>query len=247
MAQEVLAPSSVQVEDDTGTIIDPQVLNEFLGLTALSTDASDNLQIDVAASSGSVDVSSLPSLPAGTNNIGDVDVVSLPSLPSGANSIGTVGIDSPLDGSNNVNVAIQADNTSGGGDVGILDTSDTAIDPAIKGNQWLDIMNQGTIAGGNTGHQGSGDNATVYTVPAGTTAYLVSGVVADNGSGGNAPVVLEIRDDGGTSVGYLCLSYARANTESTWSGKPILLPAGYDVYLNNADAGAAGSCTVIEV
>ena len=37
---------------------------------------------------GDVDVTSLPSLPAGTNNIGDVDIAS--ALPAGTNSIGTV-------------------------------------------------------------------------------------------------------------------------------------------------------------
>ena len=42
--------------------------------------------------SGSVGVSSLPALPAGTNNIGDVDVLSLPALPAGTNNIGDVDV-----------------------------------------------------------------------------------------------------------------------------------------------------------
>jgi len=37
-------------------------------------------------------VSSLPSLPAGDNNIGNVDVVTLPALPAGDNNIGNVDI-----------------------------------------------------------------------------------------------------------------------------------------------------------
>ena len=37
-------------------------------------------------------VSSLPSLPAGDNNIGNVDVVTLPTLPAGNNNIGNVDI-----------------------------------------------------------------------------------------------------------------------------------------------------------
>jgi len=37
-------------------------------------------------------VSSLPSLPAGDNNIGNVDVVSLPALPAGDNNIGNVDV-----------------------------------------------------------------------------------------------------------------------------------------------------------
>jgi hypothetical protein len=39
-----------------------------------------------------VDVTRLPALPAGTNNIGDVDVLSLPALPSGTNNIGDVDV-----------------------------------------------------------------------------------------------------------------------------------------------------------
>ena len=46
---------------------------------------------------GDVDVTSLPSLPAGSNNIGDVDIAS--ALPAGTNSIGTVVVGSvaPVD------------------------------------------------------------------------------------------------------------------------------------------------------
>jgi hypothetical protein len=42
------------------------------------------------ANIGDVDVLSLPSLPAGNNNIGDVDVASLPALAAGTNTIGLV-------------------------------------------------------------------------------------------------------------------------------------------------------------
>ena len=41
---------------------------------------------------GDVDVLSLPALPAGSNNIGDVDVLTLPSIPAGGNTIGSVGV-----------------------------------------------------------------------------------------------------------------------------------------------------------
>ena len=41
---------------------------------------------------GDVDVLTLPALSAGTNNIGDVDVLSLPALPAGANNIGDVDV-----------------------------------------------------------------------------------------------------------------------------------------------------------
>lgn len=39
-----------------------------------------------------VDVTRLPALPAGTNNIGDVDVLTLPALPAGNNNIGDVDV-----------------------------------------------------------------------------------------------------------------------------------------------------------
>jgi hypothetical protein len=39
-----------------------------------------------------VDVTRLPALAAGTNNIGDVDVLSLPALPAGTNNIGDVDV-----------------------------------------------------------------------------------------------------------------------------------------------------------
>lgn len=45
-----------------------------------------------ATVSGTVGVSSLPSIPAGANAIGSVGVTSLPSIPAGANAIGTVGV-----------------------------------------------------------------------------------------------------------------------------------------------------------
>lgn len=45
-----------------------------------------------ATVSGTVGVSSLPALPAGSNAIGSVDVDSLPALPAGSNAIGTVGV-----------------------------------------------------------------------------------------------------------------------------------------------------------
>lgn len=64
-------------------------------------DATNGLDVDVtrlpslpAGSNniGDVDVLTLPSIPAGSNNIGDVDVLTLPSLPAGSNNIGDVDI-----------------------------------------------------------------------------------------------------------------------------------------------------------
>lgn len=49
-----------------------------------------------------VDVTRLPALPAGTNNIGDVDVLTLPALPAGSNNIGDVDVASIAAGDNNI-------------------------------------------------------------------------------------------------------------------------------------------------
>lgn len=51
------------------------------------SDAGGSLTVD-----GSVAVSSLPALAAGTANIGDVDVLTLPALPAGTNNIGDVDV-----------------------------------------------------------------------------------------------------------------------------------------------------------
>jgi hypothetical protein len=44
-----------------------------------------------------VTIATLPSLPAGTNNIGDVDVLTLPALPAGTNAIGKLAANSGID------------------------------------------------------------------------------------------------------------------------------------------------------
>jgi hypothetical protein len=49
-----------------------------------------------------VDVTRLPALAAGTNNIGDVDVLSLPAIPAGNNNIGDVDVASIAAGDNNI-------------------------------------------------------------------------------------------------------------------------------------------------
>ena len=55
-----------------------------------------------AANGLDVDVTRLPALAAGTNNIGDVDVLTLPALPAGTNNIGDVDILSIAAGDNNI-------------------------------------------------------------------------------------------------------------------------------------------------
>jgi hypothetical protein len=64
----------------------------------VQVDASGHLQVDVITApaivvSGTVNVLALPSIPAGSNNIGDVDVLTLPSIPAGTNRVGSAGIE----------------------------------------------------------------------------------------------------------------------------------------------------------
>lgn len=64
-------------------------------LEAILNDIEADTTVIAGAVSGTemqVDVITMPSLPAGTNNIGDVDVLSLPTLPVGDNNIGNVDI-----------------------------------------------------------------------------------------------------------------------------------------------------------
>jgi hypothetical protein len=62
------------------------------GATAAALTAAGALIGGDAANGLDVDVTRLPALPAGNNNIGDVDIVTLPALPAGANTIGNVGV-----------------------------------------------------------------------------------------------------------------------------------------------------------
>ena len=65
----------------------PLIIGQTAGGILIPILVDDNGVVSVSAA-----VSSLPSLPAGDNNIGNVDIVSLPSLPAGNNNIGNVDI-----------------------------------------------------------------------------------------------------------------------------------------------------------
>lgn len=113
----------------SGAIIDSTLedLTDSAGANHADGDAvqlrvNDNGRLYVEA--GNVGVSSLPSLPAGGNNIGNVDVASLPSLVAGTNVIGKVRQHThETDGNafhSNVNVTatISASQQLGGGGTG---------------------------------------------------------------------------------------------------------------------------------
>ncbi len=68
------------------------IANDSTGIIALTTSTASigKLAANSGVDIGDVDVTSLPALPAGTNNIGDVDVLTLPAIPAGTNTIGKV-------------------------------------------------------------------------------------------------------------------------------------------------------------
>jgi hypothetical protein len=132
-----------------------------------------------------VDVTRLPALPAGTNNIGDVDVLTLPALPAGTNNIGDVDIASIAAGDNNIgNVDVltvpadpfgaNADAASATGSIsaklrfiaatGIPITSIAAGDNNI-GN--VDVLSLPALAAG-ANNIGDVDVLTLPALPAGT-------------------------------------------------------------------------------
>ena len=97
----------------------------------LTGDATNGLDVDVTRlpalpagtnNIGDVDVLTLPSLPAGTNNIGDVDVLTLPALPTGANTIGSVAAitTSVTPGTAAANLGKAEDAVHASGDVGVM-------------------------------------------------------------------------------------------------------------------------------
>lgn len=67
-----------------------QRLTSLIALLPTSLGAQGALKVEGVASGTAqpVSLASLPTLAAGTNNIGDVDVLTLPALPTGTNNIG---------------------------------------------------------------------------------------------------------------------------------------------------------------
>jgi len=133
-------------------------------------------------------VDTLPSLPAGTNNIGDVDVLTLPagtvagssSLPAGTNNIGDVDILSIAAGDNNignVDVVTLPSLPAGSNAIGKL-TANSGVDIG-------DVDVTSIAAGENHLGEVGGKLATVsgsFTRPADTTAYTAGDVVSNSTS-----------------------------------------------------------------
>lgn len=175
----------------------------------LISDASGRLHVNVGAlpsipagtnNIGDVDVLSLPALPAGTNNIGDVDVLTLPALPAGTNNIGDVDV---------LSVPAPLNVTGGGVELGAL-----RVTLANDSTGLLSIDDNGgsiTVDGTVTANLAAGTNnigdVDVLTLPnvtlaAGTNTNEVVGDAAHDAAVAGNPVLVgvEARSSDGTAV-----------------------------------------------
>jgi hypothetical protein len=99
----------------------------------------------VSATNGlKVDVATLPTLPAGTNNIGDVDVLTLPALPAGAATIGAVNQAGAWSVSISGSVTVSAHNVTNAGTFVVQENG-----AALTSLQLMDdiILSQGSALG----------------------------------------------------------------------------------------------------
>ena len=85
----VSVTGSVALPTGASTLAEQQSQTMQQIAAAASLAILDNI---VAGSEAQVDVVTLPSIPAGSNNIGDVDVLTLPAIPAGTNNIGDVDV-----------------------------------------------------------------------------------------------------------------------------------------------------------
>lgn len=124
-----------------------------------------------------VDVTRLPALPAGTNNIGDVDVLTLPALPAGTNNIGDVDILSIAAGDNNignVDIVTLPALPAGTNNIGDVDVLTVPAPLNVVGGGTEAAALRVTLASDSTGVLSIDDNGGSLTVD-GTVA--VSGTV----------------------------------------------------------------------
>lgn len=187
-----------------------------------------------------VDVTRLPALPAGSNNIGDVDVLTLPALPAGSNNIGDVDILSIAAGDNNI------------GNVDIV-TMPAISGTVINGGGTIGLLQAGTVSMLSAGTVSMLSAGTVSMVNAGTIDMLKAGTVVVT----SLPSISGTVINGGGTIGLLqagtvTLSHGktRAGTSVSLSatGTAIASPgAGTSIKVvtcNLTAAGTAGTCVV---
>lgn len=192
-----------------------------------------------------VDVTRLPALPAGTNNIGDVDVLTLPALPAGTNNIGDVDILSIAAGDNNIgNVDIVTlpalpAGTNNIGDIDVLTlpattnagaTAKTSDYDTGAGTDTVTMFGIAIPASGGAVQGGTATNP-LRTDPTGTTTQPVSGTVTANLAAGTNNIgdvdILSIAagDNNIGNVDVITLPALPAGTNNIGDVDVLTLPA----------------------
>jgi hypothetical protein len=163
------------------------------GTDRIQGTAANGLEVDVtrlpalAAGTnniGDVDVLTLPALAAGTNNIGDVDVLTLPAIPAGTNNIGDVDVASIAAGDNNI---------------GNVDVVTLPALPAGTNNIGdVDVL---TLPALPAGTNNIGDVDVLSVVPGTGATSLGKAEDAVHSSGDTGVMALAVRSDAGTAFG----------------------------------------------
>ena len=125
-----------------------------------------------------VDVTRLPALPTGTNNIGDVDVLTLPALPAGANNIGDVDIASAPTGASSIqNQGAAAHDAPAAGNPLAIGFRANANEPAAVSTDadavfgWADLFGRQVVV---TGHPNPEAPVTVNATASGATTVIAA-------------------------------------------------------------------------
>jgi len=210
----------VQGNGTSTTAIKVTISSDSTGQVKIATGSAviGKLAANSGVDIGDVDVTSLPSLPAGTNNIGDVDVLSLPSLPAGANAIGTVGVTSlPAlsAGTNNI------------GDVDVL--SLPALPAGTNNIGDVDVLSLPALPAG-TNNIGDVDVLTLPALPTGTNTIgsvkITDGVsTASVRALANNALNVAITDGSGNQVTSFGggTQYAEGATAATITGTAMMM------------------------
>src|SRR5215203_3447910 len=138
------------------------------------SDAGGSITVD-----GSVTVSSLPALAAGTNNIGDVDVLTLPALAAGSNNIGDVDVltlPALPTGSNTIGTVSLTDISAGEYETVAASATDQALGATGASGDYLSgvlIVPATTSPGAVSIKDGAGSAITVFTGGASSVSNLV--------------------------------------------------------------------------
>jgi len=201
---------------------------------AIGGDATNGLDVDVTRlpalpagtnNIGDVDVLTLPALPAGTNNIGDVDVLTLPALPAGTNNIGDVDVLSVVPGTGATNLGKAIDSAAGATDTGVAvlairDDSLSALTPAESDYVPLRVNSTGAL------HVTGGGGGTQYAEDAAHT------------TGDTGTMMLAVRVDSGASLAGTDGDYAPPQLDSTGNLRVRVAAGGITGVLE--DAASAG-------